>query len=70
MQKIFWLVWCEECGHPTYKHQHEDEAREEAERLARNNPGRIFHVLKLVDSCRKKDVFWGSDFTSLEEIPF
>ena len=54
----FWMVWNEGGNTPRMKHYNEQAARNEAERLARLNPGQIFHVLVLVDSCRKTDVEW------------
>ena len=56
----FYLVWCEENGNPTYKHPVLEQAKAEAERLARNNPGKVFNVLGLIDSCRKNDIVWAS----------
>ena len=73
MAEKFFVVWNENAGPPRHKHKGihaEDNARKEAERLARENPGETFHVLKLVDSCCKKEVFWSSDFADLGEVPF
>jgi hypothetical protein len=54
----FWVVW-NETGHaPMFKHQCEQDARMEAERLARKCPGMRFHVLAAVGSCVKDDVRW------------
>lgn len=57
---MFWLVWSEQRSNPTFKHVSERAAREEAERLARMTPGHVFHVLALIDSCKKIDVEWES----------
>ena len=54
----FWMVWNEGSRCPGVKHFTEQSARQEAERLARNNPGRRFHVLVVVASCRNVDVEW------------
>jgi hypothetical protein len=65
----FWLVWNEANGLPTYKHDSEQSARSEAERLAKNRQGEEFHVLELVDSCKVKTVFWRSQQQN-DDIPF
>jgi len=65
----FWLVWNEQGSSPTLKHSTEKDAKGEAERLARSNPGQTFHVLTLVDSCRKHDVIWLSE-AEKEDVPF
>ena len=65
----FYLVWNESHGAPTVKHPSEGIARGEAERLSRNHPGENFHVLKLVDTCRKNDVVWASGDRK-EDVPF
>ncbi len=54
----FWLVWNESGHAPTFKHDSEESARREAERLARNNPGQQFHVLQVVGTCQHKAVEW------------
>jgi plasmid maintenance system antidote protein VapI len=55
----FWLVWSEKGGTPTVKHDTEQHARTEAERLARKHAGETFHVLGLVDSVTvTADVRW------------
>jgi hypothetical protein len=46
----FWLVWCEDGGVPTFKHEHEHFAEMEARRLAERNPGRRFFVLSPVSA--------------------
>ena len=67
---MFWMVWNEGNSAPTVKHWSERPAREEAERLARLNPGQVFHVLALVDSCIKTDVHWCSTLNKWPEVPF
>ena len=42
----FWMVYGEGQGAPTYKHDSEEAASEEAQRLALRNPGCAFYVLK------------------------
>jgi hypothetical protein len=72
-QKPFWMVWNERGHAPTYKHETLQSARTEAERLARNNPTHVFHVLSLYGSCAKNDVQWIVRDTQQdmdEEIPF
>jgi hypothetical protein len=54
----FWMVWNEGNRQPTFKHKTEESARKEAERLARNCPGEVFHVLKVIATCQKVDVQW------------
>jgi hypothetical protein len=62
----FWLVWCVEGGAPTYKHMDHESACNEAERLARNNPGKRFEVMERVSSVIKQDVQW----EGLQPLPF
>ncbi len=63
----FWLVWNERGQQaPRRKHPTEREARAEAERLARANPGETFHVLALIGSCSVPTVVW----LTPGEIPF
>lgn len=52
----FWLVWRENGSGPTHKHDSEESARKEAERLARKEPDAIFCVMSLVAACRKTPV--------------
>lgn len=50
----YWMV---HGGGPTnYRHDTRASAVEEAERLARSNPGRVFVVLEAVEAIRKVDV--------------
>lgn len=43
---VFWMVYGEGQRAPTYKHDTADAARLEAARLAEQNPGVSFYVLK------------------------
>jgi hypothetical protein len=64
--EIFYLVWREGGGSPTYKHPTHPSANQEAERLARLNPGAKFHVLVCLGTVRTNDVLW----TETDLIPF
>ena len=52
----FWLVWREGGNPPTRKHEFQDMAEAEAERLARLNPGVRFYVLETKSARIKDDV--------------
>lgn len=52
---------------PTREHVTEQSARAEAERLARNNPGQRFAVLRSVAVACKHDVAWEE---IVSEMPF
>jgi hypothetical protein len=61
-EQKFWMVWSPQGRAPTMKHWDKDYAQAEAARLAAQNPGHHFYVLKavsLVDAekpnirCRK-----------------
>jgi hypothetical protein len=62
------MVWNEGNRGPTVKHLTERLARDEAERLARINPGQLFHVLALVATCKINYVTW--EESPLEVLPF
>ena len=55
---------------PTFKHSDWKSASDEAQRLARENPGQTFHVLASVECFKKADVqsvaFEGADW--LKEV--
>ena len=70
--KKFWIVWCEQGKNPpTYKHESEELARAEAERLANTyGVGNVFHVLEHVDSCKRVTVEWASSRDENSGIPF
>ena len=60
--------------HP-YKHMTLRDAKEEAKRLARINPGVEFHVMVSLGHAIKKDVHWsnskvGDNLEWPDEIPF
>lgn len=65
---VFWLVWDPQGGAPTYQHPTFPQARSEAERLARMNPGRTFFVLASCGKAKKTDVEW-TDINT-DGIPF
>lgn len=46
--KKFWMVWNPNGRQPRYEHINRQSADMEAERLARDNPGEQFFVLKAV----------------------
>lgn len=48
----FYLVWCEGGGNPTRTHASRQEAEDEAERLAQDNRGVTFTVLRAVSRFR------------------
>lgn len=52
----FWLVWCEDGGAPTVKHEDFARARSEAQRLARLNPGKHFVVMAAAIGFAKRDL--------------
>ena len=61
MKDMFWLVWCPTGHHPpSYRHTDYLEAVREAERLAKEIPGKEFYVLgaetmRVVDSMQRVD---------------
>lgn len=68
-RKPFWLVWNPQGYNPQHKHNSEDGATREAERLARANPGQTFIVMEsvgalVVDNIQRTDLRPGS------ELPF
>lgn len=70
MSNQFWAVCCFERGGPTVKHQTEHGAIQEAERLARLNPGAKFYVLQAVE-LRCVDAMQRIDLRDpMREIPF
>jgi ADP-ribose pyrophosphatase YjhB (NUDIX family) len=67
--KKFWLVWALNGGSSTYKHESEESAMREAERLARVHKPIEFVVLESVSSVKISDVQWVKH-ESEQEIPF
>ena len=56
--KKFWMVYGGYQSNPTKKHETELEARNEAERLARKQPGQQFYILEVIAICQTKDLEW------------
>ncbi|MBO29517.1 MAG: hypothetical protein CML61_12320 [Rhodobacteraceae bacterium] len=54
MSEAFWVV--KGNGPATFQHDTREQAEREAERLARQNPGRKFYVLETVCGFVKDDV--------------
>lgn len=74
--KPFWMVYGIRQGAPTVMHDTHEKARDEAKRLARNNPGVVFVVLESVGAVVKREFdtvsFRAPKPTSLtdDDIPF
>lgn len=67
----FWMVWSPTGRTPTFKHDSEESARNEAERLARNtSPGEKFYILeaKAVVERPELPVTW-TDLDDPNDIP-
>lgn len=62
----FWLVWSPEGHNPQHRHDTDTLAKAEAERLAKEHPGKEFFVLEALGSVKKTDVVW----TMASELPF
>ena len=56
-------------GAPSRVHATEDSARNEAERLSKQNPGAVFQVLEIVAECKTKpaEIAWSDGW---ENLPF
>lgn len=68
----FWVVWNPQGNNPTMRHQSREAAQDEAERLARINPGQNFYVLASLSVSFKSDVTT-THFDVMElidEVPF
>lgn len=52
-ENIFYVVWNPNGGPPRVRHQCEEAAKQEALRLAEQNPGHEFIVLASVGTARK-----------------
>lgn len=67
MATRFWMVWNEGNRGPVKQHWTEQEARTEAERLAKLNPGQRFYVLVTLSFCMVQEpVHW----FETDDIPF
>ena len=69
--KQFWMVWRQGSGAPTFRHDSEDAATREAERLATINRGEQFFVLeaiglRVVDDMLRVDLRNGGG----DDLPF
>ena len=58
----FWVIWNPQGRSPTVRHQYEHEARAEAQRLAKDNPGHSFIVLEARSSYQVRDPMTRVDF--------
>ena len=54
--KPFWMVYGIGQGGPTVRHESEDKAQREADRLARANPGVTFVLLEATTAVRRRDL--------------
>lgn len=63
----FYVVWCPIGGPPRKRHGYEYDAQKEAARLAQENPGQEFYVLRASHHFKRTDV----TVTQLvEPVPF
>lgn len=65
----FWFVWNPNGRNPQAKHQTENQAIQEAERLAKHNPGETFVVLESI-CARRVDNMLRIEMRARCEIPF
>lgn len=70
MYETKWFVWNPHGNVPSFEHPTEQNAKIEAERLARLNPGQKFLVLRSVGEVVKNDLIWKWFETPNSEIPF
>lgn len=54
--KPFWMVYGIGQGCPTVRHETEDKAQREADRLARANPGVTFVLMEATKAVRRRDL--------------
>ena len=54
----FWMVWNPAGKAPTHKHEHEQWANQEAERLATTNPGHEFIILEATRKVKSTSIQW------------
>lgn len=69
MTDCFFLVWNSRGRNPQYRHGTEGEAKREARRLARQNPGQTFVVLKAIGHAHMALNVW-TRYVDDDEIPF
>lgn len=73
MDGTFYVVWNPSRGNPMFRHPNIDSAKKEAERLAQQNSGQEFFVLRAMSRSVKKDV-WTENLVERdgygEQIPF
>jgi len=67
MKQVFY-VYCPTTYYTRFSHETFASAKKEAERLAREFPGRRFQILSLTAECVKKDITWESVDTP--DLPF
>lgn len=65
-QEPFWIVWNPQGRNPTHRHGSEFSALQEAERLARLNPGQVFIALRAVGARMVNDM----QRVTFNEVPF
>lgn len=65
--KPFWMVYGIGQGAPNVMHDTPLQARDEAKRLARNNPGVVFIILEAIGGCVKRE-FDTVSFRSPERV--
>ncbi len=68
MKNKFWFVWRVDGHVPNHKHSSLGLAKQEAERIARVNPGAVLIVLESVCEVTKNDTIW-TDHEEMQ-IPF
>lgn len=63
-EPVFWMVLRDGTTYTSYRHETEESARKEAERLARENPNTRFYVLRCVGAaiCLRSPVAWMPSF--------
>ena len=69
LAKPFWFVWCPTARPPQYRHETEQSAKTEAQRLARTYPGSRFVVLESVCAYEVNAV-QETVFSNDADIPF
>lgn len=66
----FWFVWNENGRSPSYKHMNSVSAFNEADRLARSNPGEKFIVLQSVCAVQVNNLIRTDLRPATDDIPF